>query len=66
MYSAEEKLEEVTKVMEMTRGWLASFGNGSKAPRPHTEIETKQRRLDVMKALRDDLERAVERKRGAA
>lgn len=66
MYSAQEKFEEVVKIIEMTRAWLASHGPGSKTPRPQTESEIKQRRLDVMKELRDDLERAIERRRGAA
>lgn len=66
MYSAQDKLEEVQKVVDMTRGWLASHGFGSKTPRPHTEIEIKQRRLDVMKELRDDIENSIQRRRGAA
>jgi len=65
MFSAEEKRDEVQKVIDMTRGWLASHGPGSKAPRPQTESEIKQHRLEVMKEIRDDLERAIERKRGA-
>ena len=66
MYSHEEKMEEVQKVIEMTRGWLASHGTGSKTPRPQTEIDIKQRRLDVMKEVRKDYEAAIDRRRGAA
>lgn len=66
MFNAEDKRDEVVKVIEMTRTWLAQHGEGSKAQRPQTEIDIKQRRLEVMKALRDDLELFIERKRGAA
>jgi len=34
--------------------------------RPQHEIDVKQRRLDVLKEIRDDYETAIERKRGAA
>lgn len=66
MHSAEDKRDEVEKVIEMTRTWLAQHGTGSKSPRPQNEIDIKQHRLEVMKSLRDDLELFIERKRGAA
>lgn len=66
MVSLDDKRDEIQRIIDTTRGWLASFGEGSKAPRPQHEIEVKQRRLDVLKEVRDDYENAIERKRGAA
>lgn len=66
MYSLEEKREEVEKIISNVRGWLSSHGPGSKAPWPQHEIDIKTRRLEVMKAVRDDLSAAIERKRSAA
>lgn len=66
MYSFEEKREEVEKILTNIRGWMSSHGPGSKSPWPQHEIDIKQRRLDVLKAVRDDLTAAIERKRSAA
>lgn len=66
MYSLEQKRDAVQTIIDNTRGWLATFGTGSKAPRPQHEIDTKQERLDILKEIRDDYENAVQRKRGAA
>lgn len=66
MYSLEEKMEEVQKIIDNTRVWVASFGPGSKAPRPQHEVDIKARRIDVLKAIREDYEGAIGRKRGAA
>lgn len=63
MYSYEDKLAEVEKVINNVRGWMSSHGLGSKSPWPQHEIDIKQRRLDVMKAIRDDYANAIERKR---
>lgn len=66
MFSLKEKQEEVETIIFNTRAWLASFGTGSAKQRPQHEIDLKQRRLDVLKEIRDDYESAIERKRGAA
>jgi hypothetical protein len=66
LYSLTEKRDEIQKVIDNTRTWLASHGPSSKNPWPQHECDIKQRRLDVFKEIRDDLEIAIERKRGAA
>ncbi|MEZ2132715.1 MULTISPECIES: hypothetical protein [unclassified Sinorhizobium] len=66
MFSLHEKLEEVEKIITNTRGWISSHGPGSKNPWPQHECDVKQRRLDVLKAVRDDYANAIDRKRGAA
>ncbi|TAA49160.1 hypothetical protein [Shinella sp. JR1-6] len=66
MFSLEERRDEVQKIIDNTRGWLSSHGHGSKSPWPQHEIDIKQRRLDVMKVVRDDYAAAIDRKRGAA
>jgi hypothetical protein len=68
MFSREEKRDEIEKIINNTRTWLASHGHGSKNPWPQHEIDIKQRRLEVMKEIRQDIEIAIERanQRGAA
>ncbi|MDR9813089.1 hypothetical protein [Rhizobium hidalgonense] len=65
MHSHEQKRDAIQTIIDNTRGWLATFGEGAKK-RPQHEIDLKQRRLDVLKEIRDDYENAIERKRGAA
>jgi len=64
-FSLQDKQDEIDTIIFNTRAWLASFGDGPKK-RPQHEIDVKQRRLDVLKEVRDDYEIAIERKRGAA
>lgn len=66
MFSLEEKRDEVEKILNNTRAWLADHGHGGKNPWPQDQIDIKTRRLDVMKEVRDDYAAAIERKRGAA
>lgn len=62
-YSLDDKLEEVDKIINNVRVWLATHGKGGKKQWPDHEIEIKERRLDVMKAVKLDLETAIDRKR---
>jgi len=66
MYSHEQKRDAIQTIIDNTRGWLASFGAGSKSPRPQHEIDIKTERLQVLKEIRDDYENAAQRRRGAA
>ncbi len=66
MFSLTEKRDEIQKVIDNTRAWLSNHGPGAKNAWPQHECDIKQRRLDVFKEIRDDLEIAIERKRGAA
>lgn len=65
-FSLREKQEEIDIIIFNTRAWLASFVAGSAKARPAHEIDVKQRRLEVLKEVRDDYETAIERKKGAA
>lgn len=65
MYSLEEKRAEVQKIIDNVRGWLSSHGPGSKEAWPQHEIDIKTRRMDVMKEIRDDLTKAIERRSAA-
>jgi hypothetical protein len=65
MFSLEQKRDAIQVIIDNTRAWLATFGDGPKK-RPQNEIDTKTHRLDVLKEIRDDYENAVQRKRGAA
>lgn len=64
MYSLEQKRDAIQVIIDNTRAWLVTFGDGPKK-RPQNEIDTKTERLDVLKEIRDDYENAVQRKRGA-
>lgn len=63
MFSTEEKREEVQKIIDNTRNWISTHGPGGKVPWPQHECDIKSRRLEIMKAIRDDLDLAVERRR---
>lgn len=65
MYSLEEKKVEVQKIIDNVRGWLSTHGHRSKEPWPQHEIDIKTRRMDVMKEIRDDLTKAIERRSAA-
>ena len=65
MHSHEQKRDAIQTIIDNTRGWLATFGDGAKK-RPQGEIDIKQERLEILKEIRDDYENAAQRRRGAA
>lgn len=63
-----EKVEFLEGEIVSVRGWLATFGKGSKKERPQHDIDVKTRKLEFLKEIRDDYALSIERarERGAA